>query len=90
MSDEIKSKNILLISPTSRKEMAEVKWLSPHLGIIRLAGFLNNNGHNVEYIDTNFYLALNKEKALEEKLKSKKWDIIGFSVLDESLVTDIE
>lgn len=90
MGDEIKSKNILLISPTSKKEMAEVKWLSPHLGIIRLAGFLNNNGHNAEYIDTNFYLALNKEKALEEKLKSKKWDMIGFSVLDESLVMDIE
>jgi radical SAM superfamily enzyme YgiQ (UPF0313 family) len=90
MSVQIKPKNILLVSPTSRKEMTEVKWLSPPLGIIRLAGFLNSKGHRAEYIDTNFYLAQGKDNALLEKLKEKKWDIIGFSILDDSLLNDIE
>jgi anaerobic magnesium-protoporphyrin IX monomethyl ester cyclase len=83
-------KNILLISPTSKAEVAQVKWLSPPLGIIRLASFLNANGHKAEYIDTNFYLALGQENFLENKLKEKDWDIIGFSILDESIITDFE
>ncbi|MEK9135218.1 MAG: radical SAM protein [Patescibacteria group bacterium] len=90
MEKEIKQKNILLISPTDFQEMAQVKWLSPPLGIIRLAGFLNDNGHCTEYIDTNFWLAAGKKNFLEEKLKNKKWDIIGFSILDDTLLNDIE
>ena len=90
MNDKIKPKNILLVSPADRKEMAEVKWLSPPLGIIRLAGFLNSRGHKAEYIDTNFGLVQGRENYLEEKLREKSWDIIGFSVLDDTLVADIE
>ena len=90
MENQIKPKNILLVSPTDRQEMAEVKWLSPPLGIIRLSDFLNANGHHSEYFDTNFGLANGKENYLEEKLKSKDWDIIGFSVLDDTLLNDIK
>lgn len=90
MNSTTKPKNILLVSPTDKKEMAEVKWLSPPLGIIRLAGFLNSQGHKAEYIDTNFGLVRGRENYLEEKLKEKPWDIVGFSVLDDTLVADIE
>jgi radical SAM superfamily enzyme YgiQ (UPF0313 family) len=90
MENKTGPKNILLISPTGKPEVAQVKWLSPPLGIIRLAGFLNSNGHNAECIDTNFYAALGKTDFLEEKLRSKKWDIIGFSILDESLIYDFQ
>lgn len=90
MGTKIRPKNILLISPTSKGEVAQVKWLSPSLGLIRLVSFLNANGHKAEYLDDNFYLATGKNNFLENKLKEKSWDIIGFSVLDESIITDFE
>ena len=76
-------KNILLISSTDKKEMSQVKWLGPPLGLLRLAGYLNHKGHNAEWIDTN------KTDNLEEKLKEKSWDVIGVSVLDNSMLADI-
>jgi radical SAM superfamily enzyme YgiQ (UPF0313 family) len=82
-------KNILLIGPTSDREMVEVKWLAPPLGVIRLAGYLNNQGHYTEWLDLNLAHAQGKERCLEEKLQEKNWDLVGFSVLEDSLVNDI-
>ena len=84
------SKNILLVSPTSDKKMAEVKWLAPPIGLLRLVGFLNANGHDAEYIDLNLYNVSGRGMSLDQKLKERKWDIIGFSVLEDSMVNDIE
>jgi len=86
---KIKPKKILLVSPTSEGTMSKVKWLTPPLGIVRIAGYLNSHGHHAEWIDLNYCNAARDGK-LEDKLKEKKWDIIGFSVLDDSLVNDIK
>ncbi|MFH0837587.1 MAG: radical SAM protein [Candidatus Aenigmatarchaeota archaeon] len=83
-------KKILIITPTSEKEMAEVKWLAPPIGVLRLVGWLNKYGHEAEYIDLNLYNVSGRGVGLEQKLKEKKWDIIGFSVLEDSLINDIE
>lgn len=90
MKKKIKQKKILLVSPTSERTMAEVKWLAPPLGILRLAGYLNSRGHQAEWLDTNYHIVAGKGPSLEDKLKEKNWDIIGFSVLDDSLAKDIE
>jgi len=89
MKNENQSKNVLLISSTDEKEMSQVKWLGPPLGLLRLAGYLNHNGHRSEWIDTNFGLVQEKENYLEEKLKEKPWDVIGISILDNSMLADI-
>jgi len=82
-------KNILLFSPCSEKEMADRYFMSPPLGVIRLAGFLTARGHNAVYFDPNVFIVTGKGKSVDEKLAEMDWDIIGFSSLDETLVTDI-
>jgi radical SAM superfamily enzyme YgiQ (UPF0313 family) len=86
----INPKKILLVSPCSKKSMAEVKWMSPPLGIARLQGFLKSKGHEVEFYDINFNIVTGEGISFEEKLEEKEWDIIGFSTLDDTLVKDIE
>jgi radical SAM superfamily enzyme YgiQ (UPF0313 family) len=86
---EKRPKDVLLITPTSVHEMAKTKWLSANLGIERLAGYLRKHGHNAETYDTNLYLALRKGPTLEDKFKERPWDIIGFSVQEDTLLDDI-
>lgn len=69
--------------------MAEKYFMSPPLGVIRLAGFLSNKGHEAEYFDPNLWIVTGNGLSLNEKLKEHPWDIIGFSCLDETLLTDI-
>ncbi len=90
MEKKVKPKKILLISPMSEKSMSEVKWLTPPLGILRLVGYLNAKGHQAEWIDSNYHMISGEGPSLEEKLNENDWDIIGFSVLDDSLVSDIK
>lgn len=71
------------------KKDADQNWWSPHYGVIRLTDYLNKNGHNAEYFDSVVQL-LTKEDNFEKKLREKKWDIIGFSLLDLTLLTDME
>jgi len=63
--------------------------MSPHLGIERLAGYLRLNGHHVETYDTNLCKALGHGIELTDKLNEKSWDIIGFSIYEETMVEDI-
>jgi radical SAM superfamily enzyme YgiQ (UPF0313 family) len=86
---EQRQKNVLLITPTSANEIAKTKWLSANLGIERLAGYLRKHGHYAETYDTNLYIALKKGPSLEDKFKERSWDIIGFSVQEDTLLTDI-
>jgi radical SAM superfamily enzyme YgiQ (UPF0313 family) len=85
----VNPKNILLITPTSPHDAGTTKWLSANLGIERLAGFLNARGHHAETYDTNLFKASRSGLSLHEILASKKWDIIGFSLMEETLVEDI-
>lgn len=87
---EKRPKEVLLITPTSVHEMAKTKWLSANLGIERLAGYLRRHGHYAETYDTNLYLALKSGPDLAEKLKEKQWDIIGFSVQEDTLLDDFD
>ena len=86
---EKKYKKILLISPTSPREVGATKWLSPNLGIERVAGYLNANGHYAETYDTNLYKSLNTGPSLETKLREQKWDVVGFSVYEDTMSEDI-
>lgn len=86
---ENRPKKVLLVTPTSFGEVGLTKWLSPHLGIERLAGYVKKHGHYAETYDTNFYNSTKTGPSLMDKLKSNKWDVIGFSVYDESIVNDI-
>lgn len=82
-------KSILLVNPMSDKNMADKALMCPQLGTIRIAGYLQSKGHYVETVDLNLQYFL-EEFTLEEKLQEKEWDIIGFSVLDETLINDIQ
>jgi radical SAM superfamily enzyme YgiQ (UPF0313 family) len=64
--------------------------MSPALGPLRLAGFLRQRGHHAEYYDPNIVAATGRGPSLEEKLRERPWDIIGFSVLEETLIQDIQ
>ena len=83
-------KNILLIGPQSDPNDAERSFMAPALGVIRLAGYLNQNGHDTHHYEPNLVMLTKKGKKIEEILSEKKWDIIGFSVLEETLIYDIK
>ena len=83
-------RNILLIGPQTELIFAERSFMAPALGVIRLAGFLNKKGHYAESFEPNLPMLTNEGPFLEEVLKSKKWDIIGFSILEETFVHDIK
>lgn len=83
------AKKILLITPTSDKSLKGYSFAGPHLGVLRMAGFLNARGHEAECFDTNLRPVTGKGLTLEEKLAEKPWDIIGISFLDVTLELDI-
>ena len=81
---------VLLISPQSSKEDAERSFMAPALGIIRLAGYLTQKGHNVDAFDPNLNMLTGIGSTMAEKISEDAWDLIGFSVLEETLIADIE
>lgn len=83
------NKNILLIAPNVKRDSSTTKWLHPCIGIYRIAGYLKKNGMRVDCYDQAYFVATNDGPSLEDKLAEQKWDIVGFSVLEESLEDDI-
>ena len=81
---------VLLVGPQSRKEDAERSFMAPALGVVRMAGFLNANGHEVKSIDPNLHMLTGKGASLAEELAGTDWDFIGFSILEETIIKDIE
>ncbi len=83
--------NILLISPCSDfdKTTSERTLLSFALGPLRLASFLKARGFDAEFFDSNLRTVTGHGPTLEEKLGEKPWDIIGISVLEETLAADL-
>lgn len=83
-------KNILLIGPQTELSSAERSFMAPALGVIRLAGYMNHNGHHAEHFEPNLRMLTGEGETLEECLQRKKWDIIGFSILEETFIHDIK
>ena len=83
-------KSILIVSPHSDLDTFVRAYMSPALGPLRLAGFLASHGHDADYYDPNIVAATGRGPSLEGKLRERPWDIIGFSVLEETLVQDIQ
>ena len=83
-------KKVLFVSPYSGKFAALSQFHAPPLGVMRVASYLNKKGHYSEYFDPNLHACNNKGPDLEEVIKSQDWDIIGFSLLDETLLEDIK
>ena len=82
-------KKILIIGPQSDFSAAERSFMAPALGVIRLAGYLNKKGHHAEHYEPNIHMLTNEGISLEEMLKKHEWDVIGFSVLEETLINDV-
>jgi radical SAM superfamily enzyme YgiQ (UPF0313 family) len=85
-----KFKKVLFISPDMSGVSAYRQYQAPPLGVVRLAGYLNSKGHYAEYFDPNLYACSKKGFSLEETLKKEDWDMVGFSILDETLLQDIQ
>ena len=79
-----KPKKILLVSPDSGEISSLTQYHAPPLGVTRLAGYLTSKGHVAEYFDPNLYACNKKGLNLKDTIAKQKWDIIGFSVLDET------
>jgi radical SAM superfamily enzyme YgiQ (UPF0313 family) len=80
---------VLLISPMSEKHMADKYFMSPALGVVRLAAFLTERGHEADYFDPNLHMVTGKGIDLETKLQEQPWDFIGVSCLEETLPGDM-
>ena len=88
---ESKFKKILFISPDSGGGVAIYsQFHSPPLGVMGLAGYLTSKGHHAEYFDPNLYDCNKEGLSLKETIKKENWDIIGFSILDDTLMQDIQ
>lgn len=82
-------KKVLLISPHADKEHNETRYVSPAIGVIRIASYLMGNGHYAEAYDPNLYDIDKNTISLEEKLREFDWDIVGVSCLEETLANDL-
>lgn len=79
-------KNILLVCPNTSGNLFETRWVTPHVGMWRLSSYLNANGHNCEVFDCQHP----DKQSFESIINSKKWDIIGFSILEASVEYDFK
>jgi radical SAM superfamily enzyme YgiQ (UPF0313 family) len=77
----------LLVGPYD-PSCGEYTFLSPPLGVWRLAGFLRESGYVAEVFDPN--LEENDPRgALAKRLRSQRWDVIGFSTTGMTLPYDL-
>lgn len=83
-------KKILLIGPQTELSSAERSFMAPALGVIRLAGYLNKHNHYCESFEPNLSMLTRQPPFIDEIFKKEKWDIIGFSLLEETLIHDIK
>lgn len=97
--DSVRPKKVLLLAPNTKESIFDSRWVTAHLGVHRLRGYLASHGHECEVFDCNIPIdwelyresgqTVEKEITFEEILKKKKWDIIGFSVLDATIEYDL-
>lgn len=69
-------KRVLLCGPFTRGDLFEHRFVTPPLGVWRIASYLKKYGHYVEVFDSANPLNV---KSFEDLIKDGSWDIIGFS-----------
>jgi radical SAM superfamily enzyme YgiQ (UPF0313 family) len=70
---------VLLISPSNSIGAERQNWTHPHLGIWRIAGWLDRHGHEVVVWDT----------ILDEGMPPGRFDLIGMSLTHDTLPDDL-
>lgn len=74
--------NVLLIAPLTKEHTGIYNYGSPAPGVHRIAGWLRKHGVNTDVYDCNIDDF--------DKYRHKSYDIIGFSVLHDTLIFTIE
>ena len=84
----MKAPSVLLIGPYD-PHCGEYTFLAPPLGVWRLAGVLESAGVTVQVFDPNCCVEP-PDRALERRIRSRPWDIIGVSTTGMTLRFDLE
>ncbi len=79
--------NILLVGPYD-PSCGEYTFLAPPLGVWRLCGYLNDNGHYADVFDPN-NCATDPADEFRAILAARDWDIIGSSTTGMTLQYDL-
>jgi radical SAM superfamily enzyme YgiQ (UPF0313 family) len=74
-------KKVLLIAPLSEQYAGIRNYADPPLGVHRLSSFLKAHGQDVTVYDCNIHGSIDMER---------KWDIIGISILNDTLILSLE
>lgn len=72
------AKKVLLVAPSTKDDLFQHRWVTPNLGLWRIASFLGSRGYYCEVYDCNNPSNI---VSFADLIKSSNWDIIGFSVL---------
>jgi len=80
--------NVLLIGPYD-PHCGEYTFLAPPLGVWRLAGVLESAGVTAQVFDPNCCVEP-PARALERRIRGRRWDIIGVSTTGMTLRFDLE
>ena len=79
-------KKVLLCAPFTKGDIFEHRFVTPSLGVWRVASYLNKNGHDCKVYDCGDPANV---MSFEEIVKSDDWDIIGFSSQMATLEYDV-
>jgi anaerobic magnesium-protoporphyrin IX monomethyl ester cyclase len=77
-------KKVLLIAPLSEEYSGVKNYGVPPIGVHRLSSFINSHGHYSIVYDCNI------DGDIENYITREKWDIIGISILNNTLVLSLE
>lgn len=75
---------ILLIGPSTKEAITNMRWVTAPLGVHRIASFLKKHDIYVEIWDINI-----DNDSIETRINKKNWDIIGFSTLEATQEYDM-
>ncbi len=79
-------KRILLLSPFTKGDLFETRFITPPLGVHRIASFLRKHGHMCIVYDSS---KPNNIVTFDDLVKNIKWDYIGGSFLSATEEYDI-
>ena len=77
-------KKVLLIAPLTEQYSGIRNYGVPPIGVHRLASFLNAHGQDVTVYDSNIH------GDITPYIHKQKWDIIGISILNDTLALSLE
>lgn len=76
-------KKVLLIAPLSEQYSGIRNWADPCLGVYRISSFLRSKGHYTMVYDCNIHGSI-------DNFLIEEWDIIGISILNDTLILSLE